>query len=42
MMAASPPLPPVESAKPGSPDLEMKMEGRAKFARPWRVWMKKT
>ena len=40
--APSPPHPPVESAKQGSPDLEMKIDGGAKFARPWRVWMKKT
>jgi hypothetical protein len=39
---ASPPLPPVESAKQGLPELEMKIDGGAKFARPWRVWMKKT
>jgi hypothetical protein len=25
-----------------SPDLQMKIDGGARFARPWRVWMKKT
>ena len=34
--------PPVESAKEAAPDLQMKTEGRARFARPWRVWVKKT
>ena len=27
---------------PQSPGLQMKTDGGAKFARPWRVWMKKT
>ena len=40
--APSPPPPPAESAKQASPDLQMKLEGGARFARPWRVWMKKT
>ena len=39
---ASPSLPPVESAKRRSPELEMKIDGGAKFARPWRVRLKKT
>lgn len=39
--AANPPLPAVESAKPASPDLQMKIDGGARFARPWRVWMKR-
>lgn len=36
--------PPVAVAPPTqeSPDLQMKIDGGAKFARPWRVWMKKT
>ncbi|HMM90737.1 hypothetical protein [Bradyrhizobium sp.] len=38
----SPPLPPVEPAKPVSPAMEMKSNIGAKFARPWRAWMKKT
>jgi hypothetical protein len=35
---------PVAIGPPGqpSPDLQMKIEGGARFARPWRVWMKKT
>jgi hypothetical protein len=33
---------PAESATQASPELQMKMDGGAKFARPWRVWMKKT
>jgi hypothetical protein len=39
---ASPPSLPVESAQQASPDLQMKINGGARFARPWRVWMKKT
>ncbi|XSC46677.1 hypothetical protein ACF1BQ_013525 [Bradyrhizobium sp. RDT10] len=33
---------PIEPRKQESPDLQMKIDGGAKFARPWRVWMKKT
>ena len=46
--AAAPPAPespqplPIEPPKQGSPDLQMKIDGGARFARPWRVWMKKT
>jgi hypothetical protein len=40
--APSPPPPPAESAKQASPDLQMKVDGGARFAHPWRVWMKKT
>jgi hypothetical protein len=40
--APDPPLPPAESATQPSPDLQMKIDGSARFARPWRVWMKKT
>jgi hypothetical protein len=29
-----------EPPRQKSPDLELKIEGRARFARPWRVWMK--
>ena len=32
----------IEPPKQESPDLQMKIDGGAKFARPWRVWMKKT
>jgi hypothetical protein len=37
-------LPPVaiEPPKQQSPGLQMKIDGGARFARPWRVWMKKT
>jgi hypothetical protein len=27
--------------KPESPDIQMKIDGNARFARPWRVWMKR-
>ena len=37
----SPPVA-IESPKQQSPDLQMKIDGGATFARPWRVWMKKT
>ena len=37
---ASPPPIPVEPPKQQSPDLHMKIEGHARFARPWRVWVK--
>ena len=37
-----PPPPPAESAEKASPDLQMEIDGGAKFVRPWRVWMKKT
>jgi hypothetical protein len=39
---ASPPSLAVESAQQALPDLQMKIDGGARFARPWRVWMKKT
>jgi hypothetical protein len=32
----------IEPAKQQSPDLQLKIDGGARFARPWRVWMKKT
>jgi hypothetical protein len=35
------PVPP-EPPKPELPELQMKIDGGARFARPWRVWMKKT
>ena len=38
----SPPPVAIEPPKQQSPGLQMKIEGGAKFARPWRVWMKKT
>jgi hypothetical protein len=36
--AVAPIAPPVQQ----SPDLQMKIDGGARFARPWRVWTKKT
>jgi hypothetical protein len=33
---------PIEPPKQQSPDMQMKIDGGARFARPWRVWMKKT
>jgi hypothetical protein len=38
----SPPPVAIEPPEPQSPDLQMKIDGGARFARPWRVWMKKT
>jgi hypothetical protein len=40
--AANPQPLPIELPKQESPDLQMKIDGGARFARPWRVWMKKT
>jgi hypothetical protein len=40
--AASPQPQPIEPLKQQSPGLQMKIDGGARFARPWRVWMKKT
>ena len=40
--AVSPQPLPIEPPKQESPDLQMKIDGGARFARPWRVWMKKT
>jgi hypothetical protein len=37
-----PPPVAIEPPKQESPGLQMKIDGGAKFARPWRVWMKKT
>jgi len=37
----SPPVA-IAPAEQQSPDLQMKIDGGARFARPWRVWMKKT
>jgi hypothetical protein len=37
--AVSPQPLPIE---PPKQDLQMKIDGGARFARPWRVWMKKT
>jgi hypothetical protein len=37
-----PEQPPVATAERASPDLQMKADGVARFARPWRVWQKKT
>jgi hypothetical protein len=34
--------PPIEPPQQNLPHLQMKIDGGAKFARPWRVWMKKT
>ena len=36
------PIAPPPPPKQESPGLQMKIDGGAKFARPWRVWMKKT
>ena len=38
----SPPPVTVEPPKQEAPGLQMKTSGGARFARPWRVWMKKT
>ena len=38
----SPPPVAIEPPKQESPDLQMKIDGGAKFARPWRIWIKKT
>jgi hypothetical protein len=38
----SPQPPSVEPPKQVLPDMQMKIDGGARFARPWRVWMKKT
>ena len=38
----SPPPVGIEPPEQQSPDLQMKIDGGARFARPWRVWMKKT
>ena len=32
---------PVEPPAPRPPDLQMKTDGRGRFASPWRVWMKR-
>jgi hypothetical protein len=40
--AASPQPLPIEPPKQQSPELQMKIDGGASFARSWRVWMKKT
>jgi hypothetical protein len=40
--ALSPELQPVEPPSEASPALQMKADAGARFARPWRVWMKKT
>jgi hypothetical protein len=31
----------VEPLKQESPDIQMKIDGQARFVRPWRVWMKR-
>jgi hypothetical protein len=33
--------PPVSIEPPGSPDLQIRASGKARFASPWRVWMKR-
>jgi hypothetical protein len=38
----APPAPAIEPIAPPPPGLQMKIDGGARFARPWRVWMKKT
>jgi len=42
LVLESPPPVATEPPRQESPDLQMKIDGGAKFARPWRVWMKKT
>ena len=37
---SQPPVP-TEPSKPQSPELSMTIDGQARFARPWRVWMKR-
>jgi hypothetical protein len=39
--AASPQRDPIEPPSDALPALQMKVDGSAKFTRPWRVWMKK-
>jgi len=41
-MLESPPPVAIAPPKQESPDLQMKIDGGARFERPWRVWMKKT
>ncbi|WP_108515970.1 hypothetical protein [Bradyrhizobium algeriense] len=41
-IVAPPPPVPIAPPEQQSPDLQMKIDGSARFARPWRVWMKKT
>ena len=45
-VASTPPpaasTPPAALAEQASPDLQMKTGATARFARPWRVWVKKT
>ena len=38
----SPPPVAIEPPKQELPELQMKIDGGARFARPWRVWLKKT
>ena len=41
----APPVPAIEPIAPPKqelPELQMKIDGGARFARPWRVWLKKT
>jgi hypothetical protein len=40
-LLASQPTAAIEPPKQESPDLRMKIDGGAKFARPWRVWIKR-
>ena len=39
-LESSPPVP-TEPSKQQSPELSMTIDGHARFARPWRVWMKR-
>ena len=41
-MLESPSPAAIAPPKQESPDLQMKIDGGARFERPWRVWMKKT
>ncbi len=42
ILVTPPEQPPVAATERASPGLQMKTDGIARFARPWRVWLKKT
>ena len=42
ILAPPPEQPTAELVKQASPGLQMKTDGVARFARPWRIWLKKT
>jgi hypothetical protein len=37
----APAIAPIEPPEQQPPELSMKIDGQARFARPWRVWMKR-